>query len=127
MFEDCGTMAEQLDESMECFEDKIAIESLLFAHNAEVKARNAEILRNRRDLLHKNNIGKDEYIIICDARKDSICNTLMYVDRRKNKSYWWTHDISIVLHGTFEEMYNVASRLKYNNPRVVSVKKYLSV
>lgn len=125
--EDYGTMAEELDEAMECFDDKLEIEYSIFLRNSAVKAHNAEIRKKRRDLLRRYNINIDEYIIICDARKKSNCNTLMFVDRKKSNSYWWTKDLSIVLHGTFEQMNNVVTHLKYNNPRVVSVKKYLSI
>ena len=37
------------------------------------------------------------YVIIQDSRKDN--TTLMLVDRRKSKKYWWTHDFSLAYKG----------------------------
>ena len=65
----------------------------------------------------------NKYIIVQDSRKDNKC--LLLVDRRKSKEYWWTHDLSIALIGTKEEMDNVIKKLRYNNPRVVSINQYL--
>lgn len=63
------------------------------------------------------------FLIIQDSRKDN--TTLMLVDRRKSKKYWWTHDFSIAYTGTKNEMDKAVKKLKYNNVRVVSYKEYL--
>lgn len=67
---------------------------------------------------------KGLYLIIQDSRKDN--TTLMLVDRRKSKSYWWTHDSSIAYKGNKEDMKKAAKKLKMNNVRVVSYDTYLN-
>lgn len=71
-----------------------------------------------------NKKDKNLYLIIQDSRKDN--TTLMLVDRRKSKSYWWTHDFSIAYKGNKEDMKKAAGELKKNNVRVVSYEKYLN-
>nr|DAR09501.1 MAG TPA: hypothetical protein [Caudoviricetes sp.] len=73
---------------------------------------------------HLNKKDKDLYLVIQDSRKDN--TTLMLVDRRKSKSYWWTHDFSIAYKGKKEDMKKAAKKLKKNNVRVVSYEKYLN-
>lgn len=65
----------------------------------------------------------NKYVIVQDSRKDNKC--LLLVDRKKSKEYWWTHDLSIALIGTKEEMDNVIKKLRYNNPQVISINQYL--
>ena len=75
----------------------------------------------KRHRLKKNN--KNLYLVIQDSRKDN--TTLMLVDRRKSKEYWWTHDFTLAYKDCKENMEKVAGRLKKNNVRVVSYKEYL--
>lgn len=72
----------------------------------------------------KKKASEDLFVIIQDSRKDN--TTLMLVDRRKSKEYWWTHDFSLAYKGNKEDMEKVAGRLKKNNVRVVSYKEYLT-
>ena len=65
------------------------------------------------------------YVIIQDSRKND--TTLMLVDRRKSKKYWWTHDISIAYKGSKKEMKKVASKLSKNNVRIVEIKYYSTI
>nr|DAK56585.1 MAG TPA: hypothetical protein [Caudoviricetes sp.] len=76
----------------------------------------------KRHRLKKNN--KNLYLVIQDSRKDN--TTLMLVDRRKSKKYWWTHDFSIAYKGKKEDMENVVKKLRKNNVRVVSYKSYFN-
>ena len=71
-----------------------------------------------------NKKDKNLYLIIQDSRKDN--TTLMLVDRRKSKSYWWTHDFSIAYRGNKENMKKADKKLKKNNVRVVSYEDYLN-
>ena len=71
-----------------------------------------------------NKEGKNLYLVLQDSRKDN--TTLMLVDRRKTKSYWWTHDFSIAYKGNKEDMKKVAKKLQMNNVKVVSYEKYLN-
>lgn len=73
---------------------------------------------------HFNKKDKNLYLIIQDSRKDN--TTIMLVDRRKSKSYWWTHDFSIAYKSNKEDMKKAAKKLKKNNVRVVSYEKYLN-
>ena len=88
------------------------------------KRRKAEIERkdrlNREKQISQN---RDMFVIIQDSRKDN--TTLMLVDRRKSKEYWWTHDFSLAYKGSKEDMRKVANRLHRNNVRVVSYQEYL--
>lgn len=87
------------------------------------KRRNKEIEKKDRLNREKQKKGnKDLFIVIQDSRKDN--TTLMLVDRRKSKEYWWTHDFSLAYKGGKEEMEKVASKLRKNNVRVVSCNKY---
>jgi hypothetical protein len=63
------------------------------------------------------------YVIIQDSRKDN--TTLMLVDRRKSKKYWWTHDFSLAYKGNKGDMKRVTKRLHMNNVRIVELEKYL--
>lgn len=67
---------------------------------------------------------KGLYLIIQDSRKDN--TTLMLVDRRKSKKYWWTHDFSLAYKGKKKDMENVAKKLRKNNVRVVSYETYFN-
>nr|DAS93077.1 MAG TPA: hypothetical protein [Caudoviricetes sp.] len=67
---------------------------------------------------------KDLYLVIQDSRKDD--TTLMLVDRRKSKEYWWTHDLSIAYKGKKEDMEKVARKLHKNNVRIISFQKYFN-
>lgn len=75
---------------------------------------------------HKPHSSKNinKFVIVQDNRKDD--KNLLLVDRRKSKDYWWTHDLSIALTGTKEEMNKVLKNLQYNNPRVISINQYLN-
>lgn len=84
------------------------------------KRRKQEI--ERKDRLNREKQRNDLFVIVQDSRKDD--TTLMLVDRRKSKLYWWTHDFSLAYKGNKSEMDKVAYRLKYNNVRVVSCNKY---
>lgn len=89
------------------------------------KRRKAAI--ERKDILnrYKQKKGnKDLFVVIQDSRNDD--TTLMLVDRRKSKEYWWTHDFSLAYKGSKEEMEKVANRLRRNNARVVSYQEYLN-
>lgn len=79
---------------------------------------------SRRKKCRLNKKEKGLFLIIQDSRKDN--TTLMLVDRRKSKSYWWTHDFSIAYKGSKEDMKKAAKKLKMNNVRVVSYEKYLN-
>lgn len=65
----------------------------------------------------------NKYVIVQDSRKNN--KHLLLVDRRKSKKYWWTLDLSIALIGSKEELTKVLDKLKYNNPRILSVQVYL--
>ena len=80
----------------------------------------------RKDMLNRERqkqASKDLFVIIQDSRKDN--TTLMLVDRRKSKEYWWTHDFTLAYKDSKENMEEVVGRLKKNNVRVVSYKEYL--
>ena len=64
------------------------------------------------------------YLIIQNSRKDN--TTLMLVDRRKSKKYWWTHDFSLALKGNKNEMKKVVSKLKKNSARIIPYAKYFN-
>lgn len=90
------------------------------------KRRKQEI--ERKDRLNRGKQkkeNKDLFVIIQDSRKDN--TTLMLVDRRKSKKYWWTHDFSLAYRGCKADMDKVASKLKNNNVRVVSYNDYLNI
>ena len=89
------------------------------------KRRKQEI--EREDRLNREKQKKENkelFVIVQDSRKDN--TTLMLVDRRKSKKYWWTHDFSLVYKGSKADMDKVASRLKKNNVRVVNYNEYLA-
>lgn len=89
------------------------------------KRRKRKIERKDRLNREKQEKGtKDLFIVIQDSRKDD--TTLMLVDRRKSKEYWWTHDFSLAYKGSKEDMRKVASKLHRNNVRVVSYQEYLN-
>lgn len=79
---------------------------------------------SRRKKRHLNKKGNGLFLIIQDSRKDN--TTLMLVDRRKSKKYWWTHDFSLAYKGKKKDMENVAKKLRKNNVRVVSYKSYFN-
>ena len=79
---------------------------------------------SRRKKRHLNKKGSGLFLIIQDSRKDN--TTLMLVDRRKSKKYWWTHDFSLAYKGKKKDMENVAKKLRKNNVRVVSYKSYFN-
>lgn len=85
------------------------------------KRRKQEI--ERKDRLNREKQRDDLFVIIQDSLKDD--TTLMLVDRRKSKEYWWTHDFTLAYKDSKENMEKVADRLKKNNVRVVSYKEYL--
>lgn len=85
------------------------------------KRRKQEI--ERKDRLNREKQRDDLFVIIQDSCKDD--TTLMLVDRRKSKEYWWTHDFTLAYKDSKENMEKVADRLKKNNVRVVSYKEYL--
>lgn len=89
--------------------------------------RRLDILLNlagpKKRRIKKKKKWNNKYVIVQDSRKDN--TNLLLVDRRKSKEYWWTHDLSIALIGTKEEMNNVIKKLRYNNPRVISINQYL--
>lgn len=97
-------------------------------HNiAEYVYRRLDILSNlagpkKRHIKKKKKLD-NKYVIVQDNRKNNKC--LLLADRNKSKEYWWTHDLSIALIGTKEEMDNVIKKLRYNNPRVISINQYL--
>lgn len=86
------------------------------------KRRKQEI--ERKDRLNREKQRNDLFVIVQDSRKDD--TTLMLVDRRKSKLYWWTHDFSLAYKGNKSEMDKVAYRLKKNNVRVVSCQDFLT-
>nr|DAI13893.1 MAG TPA: hypothetical protein [Caudoviricetes sp.] len=86
------------------------------------KQRKAEI--ERKDRLNRAWQKKDLFVIIQDSRRDG--TTLMLVDRRKSKEYWWTHDFSLAYKGKREDMEKAARKLHRNNVRVVSYKTYFN-
>jgi hypothetical protein len=86
------------------------------------KHRKQEI--ERKDRLNRERQKHDLFVIIQDSRKDD--TTLMLVDRRKSKQYWWTHDFSLAYKGCRADMDKVASRLKKNKVRVVNYNEYLA-
>lgn len=77
--------------------------------------------RKRKSSSSKNT---NKFVIVQDSRKDDA--KLLLVDRRKSKKYWWTHDLSIALSGTREEMEEAIKKLRYNNPRVMTINQYLN-
>lgn len=79
------------------------------------------VCRKKRRL-NKKDMGL--YLVIQDSRKDN--TTLILVDRRKSKSYWWTHDFSLAYKGKKEDMKKAAKKLQMNNVRVVSYETYLN-
>ena len=87
------------------------------------KHRKQEI--ERKDRLNRERQKHGLFVIIQDSRKDD--TTLMLVDRRKSKQYWWTHDFSLAYKGCKADMDKVASKLKNNNVRVVSYNDYLNI
>ena len=86
------------------------------------KKRKAEI--ERKDRLNREKQKGDLFVIIQDSRKDG--TTLMLVDRRKSKEYWWTHDFSLAYKGRREDMEKAARKLHKNNVRVVSYETYFN-
>lgn len=86
------------------------------------KKRKAEI--ERKDRLNREKQKGDLFVIIQDSRKDG--TTLMLVDRRKSKEYWWTHDFSLAYKGRREYMEKAARELHMNNIRVVSYETYFN-
>lgn len=86
------------------------------------KRRKAEI--ERKDRLNKEKQKKDLFVIIQDSRRDG--TTLMLVDRRKSKEYWWTRDFSLAYKGRREGMEKAARKLHMNNVRVVSYETYFN-
>lgn len=62
------------------------------------------------------------YYIIQDSRIDN--TTLMLVDRRKSKQYFWTHNHSIALACQKAMAEKILSKLKFNSARIVKVQKY---
>lgn len=62
------------------------------------------------------------YYIIQDSRIDN--TTLMLVDRRKSKQYFWTHDHSIALTCQKAMAEQILSKLKFNSARMVKVQEY---
>lgn len=81
-------------------------------------------MHSRRKKLRLNKKEKDLFLIIQDSRKDG--TTLMLVDRRKSKEYWWTHDFSLAYKGRREDMEKAARKLHKNNARVVRLEAYLN-
>ena len=79
---------------------------------------------SHRKKRHLNKKENGLFLIIQDSRKDN--TTLMLVDRRKSKKYWWIHDFSLAYKGKKKDMENVAKKLRKNNVRVVSYKSYFS-
>lgn len=89
------------------------------------KSRKKGIERKDRINRKKQKKGnKDLFIVIQDSRKDD--TTLMLVDRRKSKEYWWTHDFSLAYKGSKEDMERISKRLNKNNARVIGYKEYLN-
>ena len=76
-----------------------------------------------RKKCHFKKKDKGLFLIIQDSRKDN--TTLMLVDRRKSKKYWWTHDFSLAYKGKKEDVKRVTKRLHMNNVRIVELEKYL--
>lgn len=76
--------------------------------------------------VNKDHIDKNSelYVVIQNSRKND--TTLMLVDRRKSKRYWWTHDFYLALKGNKKEIKKVASKLKRNNVRIISYTKYFN-
>lgn len=64
------------------------------------------------------------FVIVQDSRKDG--TSLMLVDRRKSKKFWWTNDFSLALKGCKSEMQKVANKLKHNNVRVLNYNQYFT-
>lgn len=87
----------------------------------------AELIYHREHMLNTLIGGVDntpkKYVIVQQSRKDS--TTLMLVDRRKSRDYWWTHDFSIALVGTRRVMRKRLKSLRYNNVRLVEYNKYM--
>lgn len=69
-------------------------------------------------------VTNEKFVIVQDSRKDG--TSLMLVDRRKSKKFWWTHDFSLALKGCKSEMQKVANKLKHNNVRVLSYNQYFT-
>jgi hypothetical protein len=62
----------------------------------------------------------DEFIIICDSREDKM--PLALVDRDISKETWWTRDLKQIKIFNFEGgAINVCKKIKYSNPRVVTL------
>ena len=58
-----------------------------------------------------------EYVIVTDSRKRK--EKLYMVDRRKQTKSFWSHGlVDAMKFSTQEEAHSVASKLKFNNPRV---------
>lgn len=68
------------------------------------------------------NTPKGKYFIVQNCRNG--CGSLMLVDRKKTKEFWWTHDCKIALKITKEEGQKIIANLHYNNVRLVSCKTY---
>lgn len=85
-----------------------------------------QFTNNRFSQRIKKNTCKEKalFLVIQNSRSDD--TTLMLVDRRKSKEYWWTHDFSLAYKGSKEDMRKVANRLHRNNVRVVSYQEYLN-
>lgn len=81
-------------------------------------------IRSHRKKHCLNKKEKGLYLIIQNSRKDN--TTLMLVDRRKSKKYWWTHDFSLAYKGKKKDMENVAKKLRKNNVRLVSYETYFN-
>jgi len=81
------------------------------------------IKHGRNILKHKyGNTPKGLYFIIQDCRKGT--GSLMLVDRRKSKEFFWTHDCRIALKCPKEQAQKIAGRLKYNRVRIVKCTTY---
>ena len=78
--------------------------------------------------------ANDAFAIICNARDDDgqekyNINYLALVDRRKNKSLFWTSDDSslIMRFNNKSAAEKVVARLKYNSPKIVSYKQAVGI
>ena len=81
------------------------------------------IKHGRNILKHRyGNTPKGMYFIIQDCRNG--CGSLMLVDRRKSKKFFWTHDCSIALKVPKEQAQKIASKLRYNRARIVKCTTY---
>lgn len=131
-FDYSDTEAAHLEEIYSGFEGTMSFEEEIA--EAEYRRRNTiatligldddHHLTQRRRLKKRISANKGLFVIIQDSRKDG--TTLMLVDRRKSKKYWWTHDFSLAYKGNKEDMEKVASKLKKNNVRVINYTEYFN-